>query len=150
MITNKEGESACNKLLYAKEWSFLPVFGNEKAVIRHAAEAIRAQLCPARLEDVQTVLAEACINAIEYGDGNSPVIVRLNGYSNKIEFDVINTSEKRIMLPPAITAAEIWKQESPRGWGLLFIRQLTDQFYFGQCCEGFYVRMTYNVEGETV
>ncbi|MFD0959290.1 ATP-binding protein [Paenibacillus chungangensis] len=134
--------------LFRKEWSFHPDHGVEKLAMRLVTESLQHTLPQeTRIDDVHTVIAEACINAIEHGHTGTPITIRLHVYTDKFVIDVINLTNRMVKLPSTESAAHIWEKEQPRGWGLLFMRELTDEFAYGGNDEGFFVKMTYYVEG---
>lgn len=132
----------------SQQWFIEASFGNEKLVMSYVAKALHElRLDEARIEDVQTVLAEACINAIEYGDQHSPITIGLHIYRNKFAVEVMNAASQRYELPQQISIEQQWEKAEPRGWGLLLMRQLCDEISYGYCAEGFYIRTVYYMKG---
>lgn len=140
--------------ILTKEWILTPEYGNEKKLMLEVSDTV-LQLFPneSRIADIQTVVAEACINAIEHGSNSSPIMVRVQFYTNKYEINVTNA----VMLTKArvqeqeyqhyACSAQLWEKEHPRGWGLLFIRELTDYTMIEQRGNFFSLKMIYYVQG---
>lgn len=134
--------------LFSKEWTIHPRLGNEKLAMRLVTGSLQQSFPQeTRIEDVQTVVAEACINAMEHADAGAPITVRMHVYADKFAIDVINAASRFVELPTSVSAAHIWEKELPRGWGLLFMRELADEFDYGSNEEGFFVKMTFYVKG---
>ena len=86
---------------------------------------------PERIEDLKTVVSEACLNAMEHGNKGAPdarVIVTMNYKENAITVSVIDegTGVDKIPAEPDIKK-KIEKLETPRGLGIFLIKQLADQ-----------------------
>lgn len=106
---------------------YLPsILGYEK-IARSAAEAMAQQMdfSPARIEDLKTAVAEACMNAIEHGnrlDQASVVTVVMAAAPDRLEVRVADSGQQPMpeTLPtPAPT--------DTHGWGFFFIEQLVDE-----------------------
>lgn len=133
---------------FAKEWSVKGGYGAEKTVIREIAEAI-GTIDPEnnRLDDILTVVAESCLNAFEHGgrpdaEGDEEVKVSMKADDRSLKFRICD----RGPVVPELPVPDIrdnWLAEHPRGWGLLFIRELSDRFEYGQCDGWFYVEATF-------
>jgi len=140
------------EIIYSQQWSMTANYGNEKAVMSLVVATLEKQLQRvqwlAHVDDVRTVLAEACINGIEYGDG-TPIKVSLHIHPHQFELEVINgVNSRQELSQQQASVDQLWQQENPRGWGLLLIRQLCDQMEYGYCQEGFYIRMRFLIKGE--
>jgi serine phosphatase RsbU (regulator of sigma subunit)/anti-sigma regulatory factor (Ser/Thr protein kinase) len=106
--------------------------GNERAAMRRVAEAVAPLgLEPARLERLKTAVAEAVMNAIEYGsqgDPSVPVDVRVDADAETVRVRVTD----RALSGPVPDAempdldAKLDGRQKPRGWGLFLIRHMVD------------------------
>lgn len=117
-------------------------FGYEKvAMVSAAVIAKRMGFTPERVEDIKTVIAEACINAIEHGNGldtSTPVIVELEENSHGLEVNVSDTGRSHIPSPLPSPGDSLCH----RGWGMFLIQSLVDEFDFGLTPQGGnYLRM---------
>ena len=101
---------------------------------------------PDRIEDLKTVVSEACLNAIEHGNKGDPdarVIITMNYKENTIIVSVIDegTGVDKIPAEPDIIK-KIEKLETPRGLGIFLIKQLADQVDLNQMTkDGHVIRM---------
>ena len=101
--------------------------GFEKVAIASAAIiAKKLGFSQARLEDLKTAVAEACINAIEHGNSmniNVTVLVVLKIEPRKVQVNVIDNGHR----PIPVTIPDRSKREDFRGMGMFLIRQLMDE-----------------------
>ena len=86
---------------------------------------------PERIEDLKTVVSEACLNAMEHGNKGHPdarVIITMDYKKNAIIVSVIDegTGVQKIPAEPDIRK-KIEKLETPRGLDIFLIKQLADQ-----------------------
>src|SRR5829696_3558389 len=106
--------------------------GNERAAMQRVAEAV-APLGrePARLERLKTAVAEAVMNAIEYGSQGDPAVpvdVRVEADEAAVRVRVTD----RALSGPVPDAempdldAKLEGRQKPRGWGLFLIRHMVD------------------------
>ncbi len=101
---------------------------------------------PERIEDLKTVVSEACLNAMEHGnkeDPNARVTVKMNFKNNSITVFVKDegTGVQKFPGDPDIRK-KIEKLEPPRGLGIFLIKELADQVEFNQMTKnGHVVRM---------
>ena len=101
---------------------------------------------PERIEDLKTVVSEACLNAMEHGNKGHPdarVIITMDYKENAIIVSVIDegTGVQKIPAEPDIRK-KIEKLEAPRGLGIFLIKQLADQVDLNQMTtEGHVIRM---------
>ena len=101
---------------------------------------------PERIEDLKTVVSEACLNAMEHGNKEDPtarVTVKMNYKENAIIVSVKDEGAGVQQFPaePDIRK-KIEKLETPRGLGIFLIKQLADQVEFNQMTKnGHVVRM---------
>jgi serine phosphatase RsbU (regulator of sigma subunit)/anti-sigma regulatory factor (Ser/Thr protein kinase) len=106
--------------------------GNERAAMLRVAEAVAPLgLEPARLERLKTAVAEAVMNAIEYGSQGDPAVpvdVRVDADEAAIRVRVTD----RALSGPVPDAempdldAKLEGRQKPRGWGLFLIRHMVD------------------------
>ena len=101
---------------------------------------------PERIEDLKTVVSEACLNAMEHGNKGNPdarVIITMDYNENAIIVSVIDegTGVQKIPAEPDIKK-KIEKLETPRGLGIFLIKQLADKVDLNQMTkDGHVVRM---------
>ena len=86
---------------------------------------------PERIEDLKTVVSEACLNAMEHGNKGAPdarVNITMHYKENAITVSVMDegTGVDKIPVEPDIIR-KIEKLETPRGLGIFLIKQLADQ-----------------------
>jgi serine/threonine-protein kinase RsbW len=124
------------------ELSFPSELGYEK-VAREAVAAFARRLgCDReRVEDLKTALGEACINAIEHGNGRAPglrVDVSCVGAGDRLEVEVrdrgLNRSEAAA--PVATIDLKLSGLAPLRGMGLMMISQLVDEAGFTESSDG--------------
>ena len=92
---------------------------------------------PERIEDVKTAVSEACLNAIEHGNLESPdkrVIVSMNYKKDVLTISIIDEEigigEHHGILVMATTNRKIKRMETSTGFGMSLIKQLVDQVEF--------------------
>ena len=115
----------------------LPSLPGIEKVARCAAGVFAEQLGfgSERVEDVKTAVAEACMNAVEHGNGgevSAEVRVVLRAEAQRLLM-LVNDQGKRGLPDPL---PEPGYPDRLRGWGLYFIRQLTDEVSFNRLPEG--------------
>ena len=100
-------------------------------------------LSPERIEDLKTVVAEAAINAMQHGNKGRPdarVTVSMNCKDDTINVSVMDEGDGIKEFPPKPDIEKIIAElESPIGFGLFLINQLTDQVEFNEVAEGGHV-----------
>jgi serine/threonine-protein kinase RsbW len=124
------------------ELSFPSELGYEK-VAREAVAAFARRLgCDReRVEDLKTALGEACINAIEHGNGRAPglrVDVSCVGADDRLEIEVHDRGLKRYESSGTIPSIDLkLRGLAPlRGMGLMMIAQLVDEAGFTESADG--------------
>lgn len=124
------------------ELSFPSELGYEK-VAREAVAAFARRLgCDReRVEDLKTALGEACINAIEHGNGRAPglrVDVCCVGEDERLTVEVRDRGLKRYQGAAPVASIDMKLQglAPRRGMGLLMIQQLVDEAGFDESQEG--------------
>jgi serine/threonine-protein kinase RsbW len=108
-----------------------------------------------RIEDLKTALAEACINAIEHGnglDGNLSVEVILSASAEALEVKVIDNGSgiAKATSKPDIDR-KMHGEEDPRGMGMFLIQSLVDEAEWvkGSPGKGSYVRLVIRLAKES-
>ena len=106
--------------------------GNERAAMQRVAEAVAPLgLEPARLERLKTAVAEAVMNAIEYGSQGDPAVpvdVRVDADDDAVRVRITD----RALSGPVPDAeapdldAKLEGTQKARGWGLFLIRHMVD------------------------
>jgi serine/threonine-protein kinase RsbW len=119
----------------SKEWSLHSRIGSEKEAISEIS-GILSTIEPrcGRVEDIVTVVAEACLNAFEHGNRFSPVFevrLRMTVQPTKYIFRVLDHGDGISREAEASVGSDQWSQTNPRGWGLKLIRELSDRVEFG-------------------
>jgi phosphoserine phosphatase RsbU/P len=105
---------------------YLPSKLGFEKIARGTVEALAIELGfpEERIEDLKTAVAEACMNAIEHGNGqdlNEAVNVSMMGSRAQIEVRVTDRGRKQLATEfPAPGKGDM------RGWGLFFIQKLMD------------------------
>lgn len=125
------------------ELSFPSELGYEK-VARDAVAAFARRLgCDGeRVEDLKTALGEACINAIEHGNRQTPglrVDIHCLGSEDRLTVEVCDHGLKRYSgeAQPAPSIDLKLRGLAPRrGMGLMMISQLVDEAGFTESHEG--------------
>ena len=124
------------------ELSFPSELGYEK-VAREAVAAFARRLgCDReRVEDLKTALGEACINAIEHGNGRAPglrVDVSCVGTADRLEIEVHDHGLKRYEAGGTVASIDLkLRGLAPlRGMGLMMIAQLVDEAGFTESVDG--------------
>lgn len=124
------------------ELSFPSELGYER-IAREAVAAFARRLgCDReRVEDLKTALGEACINAIEHGNGRSPglrVDVSCSYSENRLTVEVCDRGLKRFQGggPAAGIDLKLQGLAPQRGMGLMMIQQLVDEAGFDENQDG--------------
>ena len=106
--------------------------GYEKVAMSTAASVAKLMgFREARIEDLKTAVAEACINAIEHGnrlnEGLSVGVV-LSAGEDALEVKVMDDGKGLKTLPPKPDIdKKIHGEEDPRGMGMFLIQALVDE-----------------------
>ncbi|MGG2199482.1 ATP-binding protein [Paenibacillus validus] len=130
-----------------KEWNMPGEYGCEKKIMQEVASVI-ARINPEehRIDDIMTVIAEVCLNAIEHGNLSNPslpVTLQMIADNEKYKFRVLDHGTRKPVIPYEQPLSDKWKEEHPRGWGLFLIRRLSDRFEFGERDGKVYVDVTF-------
>jgi serine/threonine-protein kinase RsbW len=129
--------------------------GYEKVAMSTAAAVAKLMgFREARIEDLKTAVAEACINAIEHGNRLNEALsvgVVLNAGEDSLEVKVIDDGKGMKGLPhkPDIDR-KIHGQEDPRGMGMFLIQALVDEaeWVAGSNGKSSYVRLMIRLDKE--
>jgi serine/threonine-protein kinase RsbW len=129
--------------------------GYEKVAMSTAAAVAKLMgFREARVEDLKTAVAEACINAIEHGNRLNEALsvgVVLNAGEDSLEVKVIDDGKGMKGLPhkPDIDR-KIHGQEDPRGMGMFLIQALVDEaeWVAGSNGKSSYVRLMIRLDKE--
>jgi serine/threonine-protein kinase RsbW len=110
------------------------------AMASTAALARTGGLASARIEDLKSAVAEACINAMQHGNQwktDARVVVQMKLNVDNIEIAVTDQGSGVTEVPqyPGITKI-IEENASPRGLGIFIIEQLVDEVKFNQTADG--------------
>jgi serine/threonine-protein kinase RsbW len=124
------------------ELSFPSELGYEK-IAREAVAAFARRLgCDReRVEDLKTALGEACINAIEHGNGRAPglrVDVSCISAADRLTIEVRDRGLKRYEASNTVAGIDLkLRGLAPlRGMGLMMISQLVDEAGFTDSTDG--------------
>ena len=115
--------------------------GYERIAMESSASfAHLAGFLPARIEDLKSAVAEACINAMQHGNQWRPearVIVRLQFSNDRLIVSVMDQGSGVPEIPdyPGIQKI-VENNASSRGLGIFMIRNLVDEVKFNQTSDG--------------
>ena len=105
-----------------------------------AALARLGGLTPARIEDLKSAIAEACINAMQHGNKWRPearVVVHMNLSDDRFIISVIDQGSGIPEVPQYPGVVKIIEENaSPRGLGVFMIQQLVDEVRFNETADG--------------
>jgi serine/threonine-protein kinase RsbW len=129
--------------------------GYEKVAMGTAASVAKLMGFPeARIEDLKTAVAEACINAIEHGNQlneNLSVGVILSPSEESLEVKVIDDGSgiRKELTKPDIDR-KVHGEEDPRGMGIFLIQNLVDEAEWVKGSQGkdSYVRLVIRLDKE--
>ncbi len=101
-----------------------------------------------RIEDLKTVVAEACINAVQHGNKGHPdarVIVTMKFENGAFNIAVMDKGDGIPELPNDPNIEKIIDNQEPAtGFGLFLIKKLVDQVEFNEMTnQGHVVRMVF-------
>jgi len=110
------------------------------AMASSAALARMGGLPPARIEDLKSAVAEACINAMQHGNQWRPearVVVHLNLSDDRFIISVTDQGGGVPEVPEYPGVVKIIEENaSPRGLGVFMIQQLVDEVRFNETADG--------------
>ena len=110
------------------------------AIASSAALAKMGGVPAARIEDLKSAVAEACINAMQHGNQwrlEARVVVHMNLSEDRVVISVTDQGSGVSEVPeyPGITKI-IEENISPRGLGVFLIQQLVDEVRYNQTVDG--------------
>lgn len=150
LLAQRKGGASVGTIPVFKQWVIPSVYGFEKTVMQEAASEIARlfpDVSPSRLDDIQTVISEACLNAIEHGnqcDVKLTVTLQMTAAKDKIAFRIYDQGTGAPVIEQDIPLPEKWELPHPRGWGLMIIGQLSDHYEFGVCNGKAYLDITFH------
>ena len=115
--------------------------GYERVAMASSAALARiGGLAPARIEDLKSAVAEACINAMQHGNNWRPearVVVHLNLSDDRFIISVTDQGGGVPEVPEYPGVVKIIEENaSPRGLGVFLIQQLVDEVRFNETADG--------------
>jgi anti-sigma regulatory factor (Ser/Thr protein kinase) len=130
-------EEAQAGLQLLREASIASVSGNERQAIEWMAEVARPlHLSDERLADLKTAVAEAVLNAMEYGNHLSPdkaVVLQVLSSDTSVVIRIRDQGDGQRQPIPEPEApdleAKLAGRETTRGWGLFLIKELVDELH---------------------
>ncbi len=135
---------------FSKRWEIASEFGREKIVtaeVRHILS--QKSIPPERVEEVATAVGEACLNALEHGNGlrrERIVDVRMDMHEKDCTFRIYDEGSGFDYDRACMSREAKRLASDPRGWGLLFISSFADRFRVGQQAGRFYVELHFCLE----
>jgi serine phosphatase RsbU (regulator of sigma subunit)/anti-sigma regulatory factor (Ser/Thr protein kinase) len=117
------------------KFSLASIPGNEREAMQRITEAVQEfSLSGAYLDRLRTAIAETVMNAIEHGNENRPelpVYIHLLASKTALRILVTDWGGGRPIPEPdePNLEAKLAGLQSPRGWGLFLIKNLTDEVY---------------------
>lgn len=147
-------------ILLSRSWTIESELGQEKKVIQQLVQSLKdSRFHESRLDEIVTSVAEACLNAIEHGNGLNrplPVTVSMRVMPDRYMFRICDRGGGfRIGLAsePAPQVTDRIKQDNPRGWGLVLIKAYSDSVSVfpedgGSCVELQFIREQGGSQGE--
>ena len=116
-----------------EEWSVPSEMGNERLAMSYIKDRVDAFHLPKkRMEQLQTAVAEATMNAMEHGnhyDPDVPVKLQLLSAEDALAVRIIDKGGNQVpqdtVLPDI--EAKLAELQSPRGWGLFLIQNMVDE-----------------------
>ena len=95
---------------------------------------------PARIQDLKSAVAEACINAMQHGNNWRPearVVVNMSFNDETFSVSVIDQGDGVPEVPEYPGIAKIIEENvSPTGLGVFMIQRLVDDVKFNQTADG--------------
>jgi anti-sigma regulatory factor (Ser/Thr protein kinase) len=131
-------------LLNSRVWHIDSVLGAEKTVLLQLSRLLERD---GRRDDMLTSVWEACINAMEHGNGFSgdqQVTVAFHEDSHRYLFRIYDQGRGIAMPLPSPSIDERWDTDNPRGWGMLLIRELADSVRWDRDESGSYIELLFD------
>jgi anti-sigma regulatory factor (Ser/Thr protein kinase) len=129
--------------------------GNERLAMERVAEAVKELDLPAqRLERLKTAVAEATMNAMEHGNRYRPEVpVKIQVLASDADLLVRITDQGGSPVPdpdkevPDLEA-KLEGLQSPRGWGLLLIKNMVDEMHITSDAVHHTIELVMHLEGK--
>jgi anti-sigma regulatory factor (Ser/Thr protein kinase) len=129
--------------------------GNERLAIEEVARAVKELDLPAqRLERLKTAVAEATMNAMEHGNRYRPEVpVKIRVLASDADLLVRITDQGGSPVPdpdkevPDLEA-KLEGLQSPRGWGLLLIKNMVDEMHITSDAVHHTIELVMHLEGK--
>jgi serine phosphatase RsbU (regulator of sigma subunit)/anti-sigma regulatory factor (Ser/Thr protein kinase) len=114
------------------EFSLPSEEGNERVAMRQVSEAVAPLALEKRtLENLETAVSEATMNAMEHGNGyrsDVPVALRVDVCEDLVRVSITDQGESTPDFEPEEPDLELKlsSMQTPRGWGLFLIKNMVD------------------------
>jgi serine phosphatase RsbU (regulator of sigma subunit)/anti-sigma regulatory factor (Ser/Thr protein kinase) len=114
-------------------WQVPSAPGNERSAMQRVADDLRdLDLAPLRVEQLQTAVAEATMNAMEHGNHyqpDMPVALEVLLSDTALMVRIRDQGGNRPIpdTPTPDLEAKLAELQTPRGWGLFLIKHLVDE-----------------------
>lgn len=115
------------------EFSLVSILGNEREAMRRVGQAVQPlSLSDSLLDRLKTAVAEATMNAIEHGNKNQPdlpVVIQVQASPQAVRVRITDQGGGQPIPEPEAPnlEAKLAGLQTPRGWGLFLIKNLTDE-----------------------
>jgi anti-sigma regulatory factor (Ser/Thr protein kinase) len=134
-----------------REWILENRFGAEKLVMEEIARTVYTlERFSKRVEDMMTVISEACLNAFEHGNRLNPdakVRILMSIGDDVFQFRIYDEGEGFHYNPARHKSKPNIADGQCRGWGLLLISSLADQVDTGFENGRFYIEVYFKRMG---
>ncbi len=127
--------------------------GNEILAMNRVVDLIKNLPFPEeRVQQLQTAVAEATMNAMEHGnqyDAESPVIIQVYHTAASLTIRILDKSQENVMderESPDIEA-KLAGLQTPRGWGLFLIESMVDRMNSTYTDEGHQLELIFDWGG---
>lgn len=131
-----DGESQRNRHRRTLAELFIPsVPGNERLAMEQVAQAVQElHLSGRQLEHLKTAVAEATMNAMEYGNHyqpDVPAIIQVQASAGRLVVQISDQGQGPAAIEAAVPdlEAKLAGLQTPRGWGLFLIKNLVDEMH---------------------
>ncbi|MBE7470570.1 MAG: hypothetical protein DPW09_31905 [Anaerolineae bacterium] len=136
------------------EFSLASILGNEREAMRRVGQAVQTLSIPDSLLDrLKTAVAEATMNAIEHGNKNQadlPVVIQVQASPTAVRVRITDQGGGQPIPEPEAPnlEAKLAGLQTPRGWGLFLIKNLTDEMRVISNHTHHTIELTLYLEGE--
>jgi serine phosphatase RsbU (regulator of sigma subunit)/anti-sigma regulatory factor (Ser/Thr protein kinase) len=128
--------------------------GNELLAMSEVVQLVEQIEFPAdRIQQLQTAVSEATMNAMEHGNRyrpDAPVLLRVFHSPTRLLIQIIDESTEDVQrerVEPNLEA-KLAGEQTPRGWGLLLIEHMVDELNSSYSSEGHTLELNFYLEGE--